>query len=68
MPRPRKSSGERRRARQEAVRRYNASERAIAARTRWQAKKRSERQSQEIRDSSGKLIAYRLPDGTIQAL
>lgn len=85
MPRPRKSPGQRKLARQQAVKRYNASDKGIAARTRWQSKQqvdlaraiaaeqqqRSERaqvKGQEIRDDSGRLIAIRLPNGTIQAV
>lgn len=75
MPRPRKSPEQREQTRRETVQQYNASGKGRAARQRYRVKLRAERlralaeqQSREIRDDSGKLIAYRLPNGTIQAL
>ena len=80
MPRSRKPPEQRQQARQEAVRRYNVSDKGKAARRRWRARQQDKRvqavveqqrvqvERQEIRDDSGKLIAYRLSDGTIQAL
>lgn len=93
MPRPRKSPGERQRARQQAVERYNASDKGKACRKRYRqtdkgkavqamydankqadliravaAEQQAQAKRQEIRDDSGRLIAVRLPDGTIQAV
>lgn len=85
MSRPRRSPEQRQQARRETVKRFNASSKGIAARTRWQRKRQAERvhaqaveqqrvralaeqQSREIRDDSGRVIAVRLSDGTIQAL
>ena len=65
------SPGQRQQARQEALKRYNASGKGKARRQRYRAEKCSERaqvKGQEIRDDSGRLIARRLPDGTIQAV
>ena len=62
---------ERQAAKRESDRIFNASGKGKARKARYRARKRSERvqvKSQEIRDDSGRLIAVRLPDGTIQAI